>query len=43
MVSQLLTLYITPAIYLYLEQFQRWLARRKNVGQRETDQDVVRA
>jgi HAE1 family hydrophobic/amphiphilic exporter-1 len=31
LVSQFLTLYITPVIYLYLERFQRRLQRKKRV------------
>ena len=28
MVSQLLTLYTTPVVYLYLDRFRLWFARR---------------
>jgi multidrug efflux pump len=40
-VSQFLTLYITPVIYLYLEQFQGWLRGRKGAGREEMERAVV--
>ena len=35
LVSQFLTLYITPVIYLYMEQLQNWVRGRKNTPLRE--------
>ena len=32
-VSQTLTLYVTPIFYIYMEHVQDWLARRKAVAQ----------
>jgi HAE1 family hydrophobic/amphiphilic exporter-1 len=29
-VSQCLTLFITPVVYLYLESFQQWLSRKRH-------------
>jgi HAE1 family hydrophobic/amphiphilic exporter-1 len=40
-VSQFLTLYITPVIYLYLEQFQRWLGRGKGASQETAEREAV--
>jgi multidrug efflux pump subunit AcrB len=42
-VSQFLTLYITPVIYLYLERVQRWAGRSKAVAQPEPDTVTARA
>jgi HAE1 family hydrophobic/amphiphilic exporter-1 len=36
-VSQFLTLYITPVIYLYLEQLQGWFRGKKDVGELRRD------
>lgn len=40
-VSQTLTLYITPVVYLYFERFQEWLQRKKQVS--EMDQGRISA
>ncbi|HET8548797.1 MAG TPA: efflux RND transporter permease subunit, partial [Bryobacteraceae bacterium] len=42
-VSQFLTLYITPVIYLYLERFQSWLRRGKPAAEREPQHATVGA
>jgi HAE1 family hydrophobic/amphiphilic exporter-1 len=41
LVSQLLTLYITPVYYVYIEHARMWLARRRQVRPAETRHDVV--
>ncbi len=33
MVSQMLTLFTTPVIYLYLDRFRLWAQRRLRTGQ----------
>ena len=33
MVSQTLTLYVTPVFYIYMEHFQEWLAHRKRTAE----------
>jgi HAE1 family hydrophobic/amphiphilic exporter-1 len=41
-VSQLLTLYITPVIYLYLERLQAWLRRSERVLERDRQEVPVK-
>ena len=41
-VSQLLTLYITPVYYVYIERFRMWLGRSKAAGPIETAPATVR-
>ena len=43
LVSQLLTLYITPVIYLYMESFQHWVRRGKGERPLEIGQTPVEA
>ena len=42
LVSQTLTLYVTPVFYIYMEQFQDWLARRKGARQSALESAAAR-
>jgi HAE1 family hydrophobic/amphiphilic exporter-1 len=45
-VSQLLTLYITPVIYLYLDRFTHWRSRKvstETVGTWPTEESLVKS
>ena len=37
--SQLLTLYITPVYYIYMESFQRWLRSKRRHAAAESEFD----
>jgi HAE1 family hydrophobic/amphiphilic exporter-1 len=41
--SQLLTLFTTPIVYLYLDRFQAWLMGRPRVAHRRPDQPLIQA
>jgi HAE1 family hydrophobic/amphiphilic exporter-1 len=40
--SQMLTLYITPVYYIYLDKFEQWLKSRKRRGARAVTEDGLR-
>ena len=39
--SQLLTLYVTPVFYLYMESFQHWIRKRFRSGRSQPDKSVT--
>ena len=41
LISQVLTLYTTPVIYLYMERFGRWIAARRRPGKAHTAPEEV--
>jgi HAE1 family hydrophobic/amphiphilic exporter-1 len=40
--SQMLTLYITPVYYIYLDKFEQWLKSRKRRGARAVTEEGLR-
>ena len=43
LVSQLITLYVTPVVYTYLDEFTTWLARKRAPKQRAVEMEPVTA
>jgi HAE1 family hydrophobic/amphiphilic exporter-1 len=43
LLSQVLTLYVTPVIYLYFERLQEWLKRRRLDGKLDQERPAPRA
>ena len=41
MVSQLLTLYITPVIYIYMDRFMHWISHKRRTPSLMTDAEAV--
>jgi multidrug efflux pump len=41
LISQVLTLYTTPVIYLYMERFGRWVSARRRPGKAHTAPEGV--
>ena len=41
--SQFLTLYITPVVYIYMDAFQSWLGRLSQSRRRQAPQELVEA
>jgi multidrug efflux pump len=41
LVSQLLTLYITPVTYIYLDSFGRWLGKRRRLTSANSQEPIA--
>jgi predicted RND superfamily exporter protein len=41
MVSQVLTLFTTPVVYLYLDRVSQWLSPKRHAGNNRQERDVT--
>ena len=41
MVSQVLTLFTTPVVYLYLDRVSQWLSPNRHAGEKHLDQGAI--